>query len=247
MICGIPAEQVQSVVDACAREVLAEAGISGPSVDAFRLASELGHTVARDFGMEQRARFARIANSSESGQGAILLADEPRAERRHWAVAHEIGESVAYRVFSALGISTLEIPDSVREQTANYLASALLLPRDWFASSGQACDWDLFDLKRHFATASHELIARRMLQMNPSIIITLFDQGAVQWRRSNVLAHPPRLTSTEQSVWRTSFELSEPAIFEPDVLPVEFQAVRCWPVHEPGWRREILRTELQDW
>ncbi|MCG8448250.1 MAG: ImmA/IrrE family metallo-endopeptidase [Pirellulales bacterium] len=247
MVTEVPAEQVASAVEACAHEVLAEAGIVGPPVDALQLAKRLDLVVAEDFGMEVRARFVRLGAPGGAGRGTILLADDPRPERRQWAVAHEIGECMAHRLFAQLGIPHADIPQSGREHAANLLASALLLPRDWYAADGNALGWDLDELKKVYSTASHELIARRMLEMSPRVIISLFDQGALQWRRSNVVRRPPPLTPAEAKTWRIAFELAEPATCAGPELPEGIDQVRCWPVHEPGWRREILRTALLDW
>jgi len=105
----------------------------------------------------------------------------------------------------------------------------------------------LAELKKIYSTASHELIARRMLEMTPPVMVTLFDQGAVQWRQSNAGGRPPSLSSAETSVWRAAFESGQAAEYKEGDLPEGINQVRCWPVHEPGWRREILRTELVEW
>jgi len=89
------------------------------------------------------------------------MGEEPRLERRQWAVAHEVGESIAQRVFVRMGVSFVDIPPAGRERVANHLASCLLLPRDWLISDGEAVEWDLTELKKIYSTASHELIARR--------------------------------------------------------------------------------------
>ncbi|NOY30479.1 MAG: ImmA/IrrE family metallo-endopeptidase [Planctomycetes bacterium] len=243
----IPPEQFAAAVDTCAREVLAEGSIAGPPVDALLLARRLELLVARDSSMEGRARFVRLGQGGGAGKGTILLADEPRAERRHWAIAHEVGESVAHRVFAALGIPLVDIPVAGRERVANQLASGLLLPHDWFAADGNALDWDLLELKQIYSTASHELLARRMLEMRPPVIVTLFDQGQTQWRQSNVVGRPPRLTTPELETWRTSHERGKAAKYCGQDLPEGIEDVRCWAVHEPGWRREILRMELEGW
>ena len=47
---------------------------------------------------------------------------------------------------------------------ANNLAGRLLLPTAWFVADAAAENWDLIALKHRYATASHELIARRMLE-----------------------------------------------------------------------------------
>ncbi len=262
MLTEIPAEQFAATVEAVASEVLAEVEWSGPPVDLLAVAERLGLVVARDTAMNVRARFVRLSpmgggpmgrgpagrdKVDRAGRGTIMLADDPRPERRQWAVAHEVGESLAFRVFSRLEVSLIDIPPTGRERVANYLASCLLLPREWLAAEGEAVGWDLLELKQVFSTASHELIARRMLEMSPPVMITLFDQGALQWRRCNVGRRPPSLTSAEASVWRAAFESGQATEFEENALPEGINQIRCWPVHEPGWRREILRTELVDW
>ena len=144
MLPDIPAEQVSAALELVARDILAEASVGQPPVDAFELARRLGLVVARDGASSVRARFVRLgAASVAAGQGAILLADEPRLERRHWAIAHEIGESYAHRVFAALGVSPVEAPASAREEVANQLAGCLLLPREWFLHEGRLGEWDL--------------------------------------------------------------------------------------------------------
>ena len=256
MLTEIPAEQFARTVEAVASEVLAEVEWSGPPVDALVIAERLGMVVARDTSMDVRARFVRLSpiggpmgggEAGRAGRGTILLANEPRSERRQWAVAHEVGESIAQRVFVRMGVSLVDIPPTGRERVANHLASCLLLPRDWLATDGEAVGWDLTELKQIYTTASHELIARRMLEMTPPVMITLFDQGALQWRRSNVGSRPPSLTPAESSVWRAAFESGQATEYEATELPEGISQIRCWPVHEPGWRREILRTELVEW
>ena len=244
MLTEIPAEQYTAALDTCAEEVLREAEITGPPVDAILVARRLRLQIATDSTMNVRARFVRLGGTSE---GTILLANDPRPERRQWAVAHEIGEFVAHRVVELLGVDPIELPPSCREEIANRLAGCLLLPRKWFNDDGLAVAWELMNLKEIYRTASHELIARRMLEMPPPVIITLFDQGQPQWRRSNLLQRPPGLIPVEQQTWRATFERARANEYPSGDLPEGITDVRCWPVHEPGWQREILRTGLETW
>ena len=246
MLPEIPAEQLAAALDDCAAEVLAAAEIVRPPVDAFRLAERLGLVVARDGASPARGRLVRLHAGGRGECGTVLLADEERPERRHWALAHEIGESVAYRVFAHLGINPAAAPPATREQVANHLASCLLLPRSWFVRCGRRVDWDLLELKEHFSTASYELIARRMLEMPPPAIVTLFDQGRLRWRRSNVLRCAPRLSDAEMQTWQAAHESGQPSHDNGQLPEDGIESIRCWPIHEPEWRREILRTELTE-
>lgn len=244
MLTEIPAEQFAAALDTCAEEVLREAKLFAPPVDAVLLARRLNLEIAENKAMGVRARFVRLGTNS---RGTILLANDPRPERRQWAVAHEIGEAVAHRIFALLSADIDDIPPAARERVGNCLASCLLLPRLWFAADGCSTNWDLCALKKLYRTASHELIARRMLEMSPPVIITLVDQGQRQWRRSNVLRRPPPLTPQEGHTWRRTFESGRASRFEGADLPEGVDDIRCWAIHESGWRREILRTGLAVW
>jgi len=246
MLSEIPEDEFAAAIDACAAEVLWEAGIVDPPVDALLVAQRLELVVAHDVAMPYRGRFVRLARQDDGGgQGTIVVGTAQRPEREQWAVAHEIGESVAFRVFERLGVSFDESLATAREQVANRLANALLLPRRWFAADGLDHDWDLLELKQRYNTASHELIARRMLDMRPPIVITVCDLGRVHWRRSNATVRPPSMLEEERDIWQvvrcTGFAAS-------DTLDGEtgLERVRCWPVHEPDWKREILRSEIAE-
>jgi hypothetical protein len=233
-----PYDCAQALDDA-AEELLAEASVSGPPVDAFAVAAACRFSVALDDEQQGRARFVRLKRrAADRDAGAILIRSDPRAERLQWAVAHELGEALAEQVFRRLGVRPAETAADMREQVANALASHLLLPSRWFRAFGVRAEWDLLRLKRRFSTASHELIARRMLDFEPPAILTVFDHGRVTWRRT-AARRPPRLSAAELQCWRRTHETAEPERIEQQGL-----VIRAWAVHEPEWKREILRTDL---
>jgi hypothetical protein len=82
-----------------------------------------------------------------------------------------------------------------------------------------------------------------MLEMRPAIVITVCDLGRIHWRRSNVTARPPAMLPEEKAVWQETHETGLPA---DAILDAEtgLECVRCWPIHEPDWKREILRSEI---
>jgi IrrE N-terminal-like domain len=245
MFSDIPEVEFSAAIDVCSAEVLWEAGVMGPPVDALAVAEVLGLVVARNPAAPCRGHFVRLGEPGREhgGRGTIVVGVAERPEREQWAVAHEIGEHIAYRVFERLGISSDEAVPTARESVANRFAGVLLLPRRWFAADGHELDWDLLALKERYATASHELIARRMLEMRLSIVITLCDLGRVQWRRSNVTARPPALLPEERSVWQEAHLTGLPSTVALDAES-GIESVRCWPIHEEGWKREILRSAV---
>lgn len=245
-------EQVVDAVDETVQEVLREVGIVGPTVDVLQLARALDFMIALDATAGGRARFCRLGPAA---QGVILIRHDPRPERRQWAVAHELGEIFAHRVFGRLGweaAETAAVDDAhapidqtgqAREAVANQFAGALLVPTRWLRETGSAVNWDLRQLKREFVTASHELIARRMLDMPPPVVITIFDQGRVSWRRSNQRLRPGPLTDQEELVWLQIQNAEAVTRFDRN-LPLPMASISGWAIHEGPWRREILRTEL---
>lgn len=248
MLAEIPTDELTEVLDDCVARLLWEAGIDRPPVDARLLAERAGLVVAIHRQLPARAQFVRLAVDSprREGQGTIVVGPAERPEREQWAIAHEVGESVSWDVFSRLGVCGNDAPPNVREAVANRVASCILLPRRWFVADGRAFDWDLFELKDRYATASHELIARRMLEASPPIVITLCDQGRVVWRRGNTCSRPPQLLTDEHDAWQRAHATGLPTDELLDPLSTGLDRVRCWPVHEPAWKREIIRCDIAE-
>jgi hypothetical protein len=242
MLAEYTREELAAGLDRVAERLLENVGIDTPPVDAFAIAQALGIAVALDDRQDGRARYVRMSDRRGCGRAAILVRPEPRWERRQWAVAHELGEHVACHVFAEWGVDPTTAPPTAREEVANNLAGRLLLPTVWFAADGAACRWDLLTLKSRYRTASHELIARRMLECRPPVIISIFDQRRISFRRSNVPGQVPPPSPVELTCWREAWRTSSP------LLKVGAgHRIQAWPIHEDGWKREILRTEADQW
>lgn len=244
MTCEWTSSEIAEAVERVAQEVLWEADVSAPSVDAVAVARRLGCVIAAQRAWDARASRVRLRSGSRRSREVILLDTHDRPERRQWSVAHELGERYAGRVVERLGIEPAGLAGGVREQVANEFASALLLPCRWFKPDAMDCDWDLATLKQIYRTASHELIARRTLALCPtSVCVTVVDNDRQTWRRGNRWGPPPACPA-ELTAWREANRLGKPVCVyaEQDGLA----RVRAWPVHEPGWKREIVLTELAE-
>jgi len=237
MLAELTWEETSAVLDEVVLDLLDQAGLPAPPVSAFEVARRVGILVAVDDDQRGRARSVRLSGRGRDARPAILMRSDPRAERRQFAVAHEIGEHVAHRVFDRLGVDPREAPPTTREQVANHLAGRILTPTDWLLAEGRSADWDLFALKRRFETASHELIARRMLECPPSVVLSIFDNGRLYFRHSNVPGQVPPPSELEASCRRQANETGHPSHAE---------GVAAWPIHEPGWQREIVRREVDE-
>jgi hypothetical protein len=242
MLPEFPREQLAAGLDAAAMEILTAAGVDRPPVDAFAVARALGLTIALDDAQEGRARYVCLGGRQAARPRAtILLKSDPRAERQQWAVAHEIGEHAAHRVFRCWGVEPRETVPGAREVVASHLAGRLLRPPAWFTAGAAECGGDLIALKARFVTASHELIARRMLECRPPVIISIFDQRQLSFRRSNLPGRVPPPSSPEIECWRKVHDRNRPHQTNDGL-----RTIQGWPVHEEGWQREILRVEVAE-
>ena len=222
-------DQCSAVVDDVARLLLDDAGITEPPVDVFLLAERLQITVAVDAAQQSRGRHKQLAGAS-----SIFLRPEERPERLQWAAAHEVGEVVAWRIFERLEIDSEPL---VREQIANLTASRLLLPSCWFFDDVRTVERELLELKTIYSTASHELIALRMLDLPEPSIVTVFDHRQLTRRQASREMRAPRIQPIERECWQRVHSHAEPHTMQSETLEV-----RGWPIHETGWKREILRT-----
>ncbi len=238
MVSDIPGEQVAAGLDAVVRRLLREAAVARPPVDPVLVAERVGLTVARDDRQGGRARLVKDAVRVGGRRGTIFIRSDPRPERCAWAVAHELGEDHAWQVCEAIGAAAADLEAATREWLANVFAARLLLPTAWFERDCATCDWDLHQLKERYRTASHELIGRRMLDGATPMVISVFDGGRCTFRRSNARNGAASATSRELSC------RAKCAAEGCDVRWLGPPRVDAWAVHEPGWRREIVRMEL---
>jgi Zn-dependent peptidase ImmA (M78 family) len=239
MLEAVDWQEYGEVLDALVQEVLEAGRVHEPPVDPFRIARALGLRVVWDGRLPERGRYVRFRHQAGNSSTAVMILQRhPRPERRYWAAAHELGEHLVPQAAQRLGLLADEDLSGWRERMANHLAARILLPTAWFCQDGRRLDWDLRALKIRYSTASHETIARRMLDMEEPVVISIFDQGTVTWRRANRFGRVPPLAEAETLSWQIAHRESRDHQHYSDRL-----RVRAWAVHEPGWRREILRTE----
>ena len=251
MLAEIPADRIRR----CARRLCRRSALGSRRRRSRRSTrrwspSGSGWSSPRTAALACRGRLVELADprGGAAGQGTIVVGPAERPERMQWAVAHEIGESVAYRVFAALGVRPTTAPEEcprAGRQSPRQLPAlaARLVCRRWTAARLGPVRAQAVAI----ATASHELIARRMLEMPPPIVVTLCDLGSVRWRRTNAGSRPPQLLPEESTVWRECHESGEPASATLDPATTGLESIHAWPIHEPDWKREILRSAIAEW
>jgi hypothetical protein len=219
---GLDREEVHQAVDRAVEELLAEAGVGAPPVDAVALArGRLRLVLPLDRGRASKQPLAR---------------GEPTREQLQWSAAHEIGRHLLPELLRRLDVDPTQKGMS-GASLANLFADRLLVPGRWLAAEARASGYDLPALKETFGTAGFEAIAWRLLDLQEPCIITLLDNDHVHRRRSNS--------------WRVNRELSEPEkrcqryvheYSRPHRVAEGGWTVQGWPLHQSDWKREVLRS-----
>src|SRR5262245_15731747 len=141
-------EEIHDRLDRFVLELLDAAGVAGPPVDAV--------AVAR--------RHLRLE---------LEFAPDADEEARHAAAAHAAGERLKPDLLRALGLDPAQKRGLLGGSLAGMFADRMLAPTPWLADEGRACGWDLLVLKQRFATASHERIALRLLDLAEPCVISI--------------------------------------------------------------------------
>ena len=211
MLAELTCEELAAGMDAVVVEILKEAGVYAPPVDALQLARRLGITVAVDQCQAGRARYVRLRRPPAVARPpddplrpgrpprAAALGRRPRDRRaRRVPGVRRLGRRPA-RDVAAGPRGRGQLPGRPAA-----VAHCLVRTRRFADRLGP------LTLKSRYATASHELIARRMLECRPPAIITIFDQGAIYFRRSNLPGRVPPPSAAERECWRTVHAQNRP-------------------------------------
>lgn len=229
-------DEVLTVVDRAVEELLAAARIGTPPVDAIALAQgHLGMTICLDRGQKQRGRAARIGRRPH-----IFVCPEPSEERHQWTVAHEIGEHLKAQLLQRLGIPPEGTKPMFGESLANLFAHRLLVPTVWYKEDAPDHGYDLQELKERYRTSSYEVLALRLLDLPEPCIITIVDNEHIHRRRSNAWPVRKELTPPEQKCQQYVNYHSRPRRVQENGWTVQ-----GWPVHQADWKREILRSVVE--
>jgi hypothetical protein len=223
-------EEVYDAVDRAVAELLERAGVAAPPVDAVTLAR-------RHLGLPAPAQRRPRGRSSIRAEE---LRPEPTEERNQWTAAQEVGAYLERDLLRRLGVAPEQARGMRGGSLANLLARRLLIPSGWFAADAPASGYDLLELKQRYRTAGHEMLAWRLLDLPEPCIITVVDNDHVQRRRSNAWQVRRELSGPERQCQRYVNHYSRPRVVRADGWTVQ-----GWPVHQPDWKREILRGVVE--
>jgi hypothetical protein len=216
-------EEIHAAVDRAIEEMLSDAALQAPPVDALVLARRLGIAV------ELRPK-AKVKKD-------FLTPSNATPEAKQWLAAQAIGEHLKPSLLQRLGIP----PEQKRllrgESLATLVASHLLLPAAWFGDDARELEYDVLALRKRYATVAADVIAWRLLDLPVPCIITIVDNDHVQRRRSNAWCVRRELEAPERECQRYVNHFSRPR-----VVCANGWTVQGWPVHQSDWKREILRS-----
>jgi uncharacterized protein DUF955 len=153
--------------------------------------------------------------------GLILVNDAERPERRAFIIAHEI----AHYLLQLRGWR-----DS--HDAVNYLAAALLLPREDFERDLRRWGWDLLRLHARHRWASWEVIARRICALREARMF-VFDRPLQGQTPAHWYSVPWGLRPSELERDACGEAIRWGA--RVDIYP----GITAWPVLEHHWHRVI--------
>lgn len=233
-----PREEVVAVLDDIVEELLEQAGIEEPPVDAIALAQQhLGMTISLDSRQPERGRVQRAGRKPH-----IYLRPEPREERHQWTVAHEVARHLKNQILERLSLDPEEAKSLTGESLLTLFSSRLLVPSRWFAHDAPAHNYDLLELKQRYRTSSHEVIALRFLDLPQRCIVTIIDNDEITRRKSN----GPRFTAKELEPVEAQCQKYIHKHSKPRTVSEGNWTVQGWPIHQEDWKREILRSVVEE-
>jgi hypothetical protein len=227
MVEELSREEMVEAVDRTVTELLLAAKVVTPPIDAVVLARK--HLVLPE-NPKRRPGQRKQADSFTTAS----------PEQQQWEAALQIGDHLKTELLRRLGIDPNQPRPMMGESPSKLLAEHLLLPVVWFAKDALRVGFDVLSLKESYGTASHELIAWRMLDLSEPCIITLIDNDHVQRRRSNAWPVRKELAPPEQQCQQYVSHYSRPRVVRADGWTVQ-----GWPVHRSDWKREILRSVVE--
>lgn len=234
----MPREEVIAVLDEIVEDLLDQADIAGPPVDAIALAQKhLDIKVLQDSRQEERGRVQRAGKKPQ-----IFVRPEPTEERHQWTVAREICQHFKQQILERLNLDKEEAKGLTGESLYTLFSSRLLVPTQWFAADAAAANYNLLDLKKRYRTASHEVIALRFLDLPFPTVVTVIDNDEIHRRKSN----GPRIKAKQLEAAEEKCRKYVNKHGKSKTVREGAWTVQGWPIHQADWKREILRSVVEE-
>jgi hypothetical protein len=162
-------------------------------------------------------------------------------EQRNKAAAEGISRALLPDILRKLDVPAGTENKQFAAHVRSLVVGRVLAPTKLLRAALRECTYDLVALKQHFGTASMEILAMRMLDLDEPCVISIVDDGIVSVRRGNRSPAGKRLESAEQACHDRVAELELP-----HRVRAEGWTVWGWPVPGRAFRRIILRAVPDD-
>jgi predicted transcriptional regulator len=235
-------EELIEVIDRMIAGMMERAGVTTGPVDALTLADDhLGIPIEVVEPAEEDENGKCRPRSRGANSGTITLTTDMSNEQRQRVAADGIARlllpDISKKVGMVLGSETKQFVTFVR----GLVVPRVLIPTRAFRAALRECRYDVFALKRIFATASMEMIALRFLDLDETCVVSIVDDGVVATRRGNRVAVSKKLEAAEQECVDRIMELDLPQ----RARKGEWTA-QGWPVPDRPFRRILLRAVPDD-
>jgi len=220
-------EQARDRVEDIVEQLLSDCGVTAPPIDVRAMAKKKGLALGESL-LEGR----RGQNFRFRGRKYVEIESRDRHVRQNFTIAHEI-----------LEVEFESITSTAREKhkLATLGAPLLLMPSKWFNPACSEHNFDLFQVKPIFDTASYEAVALRMLQVEPAVV-TVYDNGKITNRKTSYDFHVPRkLFPAEADSVNQVLQSGCKTVVSDDAIETA-----AYPVFENSFKRIILRTTFDE-
>ena len=232
-------EDLFDAIDRLLVQLLERAGVAAPPVDALRIAEDhLGIPV--EYAEPEEEADGRPPRRRQNS-GSIVLSPRMTREQEQTAAARAIAASLIPDLFRKLEIPLVDENKQVQTQFRGLIVARLLVPTRMLRTAQRACKSDVVTLKEVFTTASMEVIALRLLDLDQPCVVTVLDDGVVAVRRANAASVNKKLLLSEEQCARRVMELDLP-----HQVRAEGWTVQGWPVPDRPFRRVVLRAVPDD-
>jgi len=229
-------EDLFEAIDRLLAGLLERAGVTQPPVDAVSVAGDhLGipiEIVEPELDEQGRPKQARRRESA-----SIALTEGMTLEQQNAVAANGVARSLLPEV-----LRKLEIPGGAESKNAvnhirGLVVPRLLVPTKLLRAELRHCGYDVLELQRRFVTASVEVVAQRLLDLDEPCAITMADDGIVAFRKANRFAINRRLLPAEQECLDRVMQSDGP-----ERVRSETWTIMGWPVPDRPFRRVVMRS-----
>ncbi|MDY3554089.1 hypothetical protein R5W24_003206 [Gemmata sp. JC717] len=203
-------EELVEIVDRLVAGLIERAGVTAGPVNALHLAEyHLGIPVEFVEPAEDDGSGRRRPRSRPAGNGITLTTDMSEEAQQRGA-AGGIANLLIPDIMHKLGIPAGAEGKPFVTHVRGLIVPRVLIPTRLLRAALRDCKYDVPALHRVFSTASMEMVALRLLDLDSPCVIAIVDDGVVATRRGNQMQVARQLSDAERECVERVTELELP-------------------------------------